>query len=118
MKKYLITGFLALLPIALTIAILKWVLDFFTEPFVSLLRPFLKHFEEVQGPLFLNHDSIVIFLTRILVLILLLVFAIGLGFFGQKFLKGALERLFNPLFLRIPFVKSVYGMSKDITKAV
>jgi uncharacterized membrane protein len=114
MKKYLLTGFATLLPIALTLMIIIWLIDFFTTPFVGIVEYFLRSYEESHGLSFLHHDTIVIIISRLIILAFLFFFTLLLGFFGRKITL----RFTSMLFARIPFINSVYRISKDVTKAV
>src|SRR5579885_3215196 len=71
MKKYLLTGFITLLPITLTIIIIVWLFDFFTTPFVGIMEKLLL--SEGGSSTLLKNPTFVVFLSRVLVLIFLFV---------------------------------------------
>jgi uncharacterized membrane protein len=113
MKKYLLAGIATLLPIALTVMIIVWLINLLTTPFIGIVESLLIHYEKSQGLSLLHHDTLVLFLSRLVILVFLFFFTLLLGFFGRKITL----RFTNLLFARIPFVNTVYRMSKEMTKA-
>ena len=57
MKKYFITGLVILLPLAVTIAIVVFIVNFLTKPFVGLFVGFLKEFDILNKGFFFSHPS-------------------------------------------------------------
>lgn len=113
MKKYLLTGLITLLPIAITIFIIVWLVDFFTEPFVGVAENFIIGFEKGEGFL-THHTRFVVFLARIASLLFLFGIIFLLGYIGQK-----LQRRYSSQILsRIPYVKGIYRFTKEITHAL
>ena len=118
MKKYLITGFIALLPLALTLIIANWLFNLFTAPLAGIMESAIIAYEDHLhlGPE--RHTYLVLFLSRFLALILLLVLIFILGICGHKFLNKFLLKIPEILFSRIPIVRTIFRLSQDITKAV
>lgn len=117
-KKYLIAGLIALLPIALTLMVISWLFNFFTAPFMGIAKSLVYLFENWTKIDIERHASLVLFISRVLTLILLLALTFLLGFLGRRlFFKPLADRVHNFL-MRIPFVKSVYRVSKEVTGAV
>lgn len=112
MKKYLLTGLVLLLPIVLTLMIIFFLFDLFTEPFFYFLSPLVEDL-----PFSLPH-SLVVFLSRMLSLLLLVVLIFLLGVITQLFIVDALARWSNRLIFRIPFISTVYRVSRDIFAAL
>ena len=112
MKKHLLTGLVILLPIALTLMIIFFLFDLFTEPFVSIVGPLV---DLIPYPL--DH-SVTLFLSRVLSLIFLCIFIFLLGFVTQIFLVKLLMNWGNRILFRIPFIKTVYRVSRDIFAAL
>ena len=48
MKKYFITGLVILLPLAVTIAIVVFIVNFLTKPFIGIVSGFLKDFNLIN----------------------------------------------------------------------
>lgn len=118
MKKYFFTGFVALLPLALTFIIVRWLFNLFTAPLAGITEAVILAYEKKWHLSLEHHDTFVIFLSRVLALILLLILILFLGFCGQKFLMRTFLKIPERLFSRIPLVGSIFRISKDVTKAV
>lgn len=114
MKKYFFTGLITLLPIALTLLIIRYLFDLFTDPFLGPIEHFLTLLNLNAN----QHQILLHLLSRLIVLILLVLFILGLGYLAQKFFVQSLVRLTQAILLKIPFVKTIYRLTKDITKAV
>ncbi len=106
MKKYLLTGLAILLPFVLTIAIIVYLFDLFTEPFLGIVQSIFPN------------ERISIFISRLIVFALLVLLIFILGFFARKFFFRALLNWSNALFSRIPFIKGIYKLTKDVTNAM
>ncbi len=118
MKKYFFTGFIALLPIALTFVIASWLFNLFTAPLAGITEAVIIASEKNLGLSLANHETLVLFISRVVALILLLVLIFLLGICGQKFLINVFSKIPERLFGHIPIVGTVFRLSKDITKAV
>jgi uncharacterized membrane protein len=117
MKKYLLTGLLTFLPLALTTVIVVYLFDLLTAPFVGLINDMVLNYEKNHGLNIEHYPKLVLFFSRVIVLILLMFIIFLLGFFGRKFFFNTLLKLTNKLLSRIPIVKSIYRISVDVTKA-
>jgi uncharacterized membrane protein len=118
MKKYFFTGFIALLPLALTLVIANWLFNLFTAPLAGIMESVIIAYEDQLHLSPERHATLVLFLSRVLALILLLVLVFVLGICGQKFLSKFLLKIPETLFSRIPLVRTIFRLSNDITKAV
>lgn len=118
MKKYFFTGFITLLPIALTLIIAVWLFDLFTTPLAGIMETLIRAYEKKWDLRLENHAKLVVFLSRVLTFILLLVLIFFLGVLGRKFLMNVFLRLTDKLFSHIPLVRTIYRLSNEITKAV
>lgn len=116
MKKYLLTGIITLLPIALTVIVIVWVFNLLTRPFAGIVEQMVIGFENLFGLDVYKHEQLVYFASRLITLILLFFALIILGFIANKFFFRSLINVFNKILLKIPIVKTIYGVSKDITQ--
>ncbi len=116
MKKHLLTGFVILLPVALTIMIIVFLFDLFTEPFVNIVGPLVDLLQK-KGNVVLPH-GLTLFISRLLSLIFLCVFIFILGVVTQLFLVKIVINWANQVLFRIPFIKTVYKVSRDIFAAL
>ncbi len=119
MKKNFITGLVLLLPIAVTIAVIGFIVNFLTQPFVGFVNRALSHFEFMQkGFLFLTPHQITSYTSKILILFALIVFTILLGIFTRWFLTKSLLNLGDKILQRIPIINTVYKTTQDIIKTL
>lgn len=118
MKKYFFTGFVTLLPLALTIIIAVWLFNLFTAPLAGIMEMVILHFEKKLGLTPEHYASLVFLLSRILALALLLLIIFLLGICGQKLMLNLFQKFPEKLFARIPFIRSIFRLSKEVTDAV
>jgi len=115
MKKYLITGLVILMPVVLTTMIIAFLFDFFTEPFVHIIGHFFAlvqmHFA------FTLSDGLTLFISRVLIIIFLFMFILTLGIVAHWFVIKKVLSGTHHLISRIPIVKSVYKISREIISA-
>ena len=115
MKKYLITGLVILLPIALTILVLTFLIDILTAPFFSIVHAVLSFLD--SNLLYLqNHTTLLLLISRLIVLIFLFVVIIILGYLANKLFFKFLINTFHKIMMKIPFIKKIYKIIRDITK--
>ncbi len=112
MKKSFITGLVILLPLVLTAIIAIFLFDLFTTPFVPLVRSVLNHF------FYTLPEEIIVFFSRLIGLLLLFLLILVLGFITRHFFFNKLLKWGNRIVYRIPFVKTVYKLSRDIFSAL
>jgi uncharacterized membrane protein len=116
MKKYFFAGFILLLPSALTLFIIFFLFDFFTTPFVPIVTELLKALQKFLP--FALHPDLNTLIARILALILLCVFVLLLGIVARWFLIRNLLQWANKLLSRIPLVKTIFHVSRDLFTAL
>lgn len=112
MKKYLITGVVILLPVALTAMIVFFLFDLFTAPFVPIVSAVLNKASISLSP------AVTLFFSRVIALVLLSVLITFLGMVAQQFFFRSLGKAGNWIIYKIPFVKTIYKVSKDIFTAL
>lgn len=116
MKKYLITGLIILMPLALTLFIIVFLFDLFTTPFVSIVSE-LVALIQTKLP-FQLPEGLAIFLSRVLSLILICALIFILGIFGRWFFIKSFLKWTNLAIARIPIVNSVYKISREVISAI
>lgn len=112
MRKHLLTGLIILLPAALTLMVIVFLVDLFTEPFIDLVSPLVELI-----PYKMPH-GFVLLLSRLFSLLFLCLFILLLGMVTQLFLVKLLINWTNRVLFRIPFIKTVYKVSRDIFAAL
>lgn len=115
MKKYLITGLVILLPIALTILVLAFLIDILTIPFVGMVHAVLSFLG--SNLLYLQHHAtILLLISRLIVLVFLFFIILILGYLGNKLFFKFLINTFHKIMMKIPFIKKIYKIVRDMTK--
>jgi uncharacterized membrane protein len=115
MKKYFVTGIVILLPLVVTIAVVIFLVNFLTQPFIGTVSATLaKHHIFDHGFLFLSQEQLVRYGSKILILIFLFLLTVILGMITRWFLIHALLRLGDKILHKIPFVNTVYKTTQDI----
>lgn len=116
MKKHLLTGLVVLLPIALTLMIVIFLVDFFTAPFVSIVNALLERIEFALQ--FKIPEQLFLPLSRIFSLLLLFLFILFLGVLAHGFITRKFLDFSHKMISRIPLIKTIYKVSKDIFSAL
>lgn len=115
MKKNFITGLVILLPLVITIAVLIFLINFLTEPFMGMVSGILSKFHIVnQGFLFFSPEQLLRYGSKVVILILLFVCTVSLGIIARWFFIHTLFRLGDKILHRIPIVNTVYKTTQDI----
>lgn len=119
MKKHFITGLVILLPLVITIAVAIFLVNFLTKPFVGMVSAILLKVNIInKGFFFLTPEQLVTYGAKLIILILLFLFIVGLGMITQWFLINTLIRLGDRILHRIPIVNTVYKTTQDIIKTL
>ena len=114
MKKYFLTGLVILLPIALTIIILLYLVDLFTDPLVGAVKNLLIFLPwDLE-----HHPHLVIFLARLSTLIIIFFITTLLGFLAHRFFFHKLFEFTNWVLTKIPIVKPIYVTIEKLTKMI
>lgn len=119
MKKYFITGLVILLPLALTTAIVIFVVNFLTKPFMGLFVDFLAKFDTLnKGFFFLTPHQLVLYGSKFLILICLFLFTLLLGMIARWFFFKTLLSISDKILHRIPLINKVYKTTQEIIKTI
>lgn len=119
MKKYFITGLATLLPLALTIVIVAFIVNLFTNPFIGIVQEFFRRHDLLETNfLFFTADQVQLYVSKILILTLLFFFIVILGMLTQWVIVHYFIRLGDYIFHRIPVVRTIYKTSQDVIKTI
>ena len=91
--------------------IAAFLFDLFTTPFVPIVKALLHYVPS------LPEEAIKIF-SRLIALVLLIIFIVILGMVARHFLFKNLAHITNRVLYKIPFVKTIYKVSRDIFAAL
>jgi uncharacterized membrane protein len=119
MKKYFFTGLGILVPLVATIAILVFLIDFLTKPFVATGTKWIAHWNLFpQGYIFLSQQEVAEYISRIFVLLFLIAITICIGLLTRWFFLNRFIKIFDNILLRIPLFSSLYKTCKEIIKTI
>ena len=119
MKKYVMTGLVMLLPLALTLWIISSLIHWLTEPFVGIAERILSAVGLIGTPiLFISAENVLLGLSQLLVLAALLSFIILIGAIGRHFFFRYLIRLSDAVLHKIPVISSVYKTSQELIQTL
>jgi uncharacterized membrane protein len=102
LRKWLLAGLLVIVPVAITVAVLKWIIDTLDQ--TLLILPHAWHPDQLIG---YHIPGFGVLLT---LGILLLVGGVARNFVGKK-----LVRLGDAIVTRIPVVRSIYSSVKQVS---
>lgn len=109
MRKILLTGLVVLLPLAITLWVVQFIVNLLTRPFIDLMMSFIQ----MTSFPFVS-ETILRTLSQVIILVALFVFIWLFGLFGQWFLINALLKAGDRLLDKIPVVRTVYKTTKQI----
>lgn len=112
-KKHFITGLVILLPIAVTVALLFFVINFLTEPFVGFIEKFLEPYDW-----YTKYYSPIRFSLQIAMLATLFLFTVMLGFLARLVAFKSLISLHEYVLHRIPIIKSIYKAAQQVIQTL
>ncbi len=119
LKKNLITGLVILLPIAVAFALLGFLINLFTAPFIDFVSGFLMKFNiRPEGFLFFTSEEVVRYISKLLILLLLVIITIFLGVITRWFVIHSLFSLTDKILKKIPVINTIYKASQEITKTI
>lgn len=116
MKKTFLAGLATLLPIAITLFVILFIVDFLTAPFVGIVEDLITHHGVTE--LAANHKYLLLFTSRVIVLILFLILVFILGVLGRKLFFSWFINLTHRIFYKIPIIKTIYKITREISSSV
>lgn len=111
MKKYFLTGLVTLLPLAVTIWVVRFLVRLLTNPFVGLVT-LLTDKLPIASP------QLIRTISQFLVLVGLVVLTFFLGLVARKLFFNQLIRFGDRIIAKIPIVNKVYKTSKEIVTSL
>lgn len=119
MKKYFITGLAILLPLTVTIAILVFLVNFLTKPFIGLVTKFISHTKIKEiGIHFFSSEKFILYSSKIIIVIGLILLTLVLGYIARWFFFKSLISLSDKILQKIPLVNKVYKTTQEIIKTL
>jgi uncharacterized membrane protein len=119
MRKYFITGLVFLLPLAMTLAIVMFIVNFLTTPFVDIVKNILEYFDLLdKGFLFLSAQQVQVVVSKMIILVLIFFVTAALGALGRWFFFHYMLNLWDYVLHRIPLVSSIYKACQEVIKTL
>jgi uncharacterized membrane protein len=119
MKKNFITGFAILLPLIITIAVIIFIVNLLTKPFMGIVSELLSNWGIVnRGFLFLSPEQALRYGSQLLILFCLFLVTLLIGIVARFFIVKSLFHIGDRLISRIPLVNTVYQTTQDIIKTL
>jgi uncharacterized membrane protein len=119
MKKHFVTGLMTLLPLAVTFAVVIFVFNLLTGPFVDLFSGILAYFHIGPDDLdILKSPKTFRIVTQMIILILLVGFTILLGVLTRWFFMHSLIHWGERVLHRIPFISPLYKACSDVVRTI
>lgn len=119
MKKYFFTGLIVLLPLAVTIAIFAFLVNFLTKPFIGFVSTILAKFDIINhGIFFFTPEQTLHYGSQILILIFLFFVTVVIGIVTEWLFFKSLLKLGDRILHKIPLVNTVYKTTQDIIKTL
>lgn len=112
MRKYFVTGLVLLLPLAVTVAVLNFIITLLTKPFKAFVENLIARLG-VSPDTFGVHAS-----STLLILITLFVFTVCLGMVTRWFFFKTLIHWGDSLLHKIPVINKVYKTVQEIIKTI
>lgn len=113
MKKYFITGLVILLPLAVTIVLVAFIINILTQPFVGLIEQFFVGLEW-----YTKYSVVVHIILQIILLFGLFFFTVLLGFLARIVVFKSLLSVYDYVLHRIPIIKTVYKSTQQVIKTI
>lgn len=113
MRKYFITGLIILLPFAVTVALVFFVLNFLTQPFIGLIEHFLE-----DRDWYARFYTPIHFALQIALLFFLFFFTVLLGFLARVVVFKSLLSIYDYILHRIPVIKTIYKATQQVIKTL
>src|SRR3989338_737795 len=119
MKKHFLTGLVILLSLAVTLAVVGFIVNFLTKPFIGFVSALLTRLDIInRGIFFLSPDQTLRYGSQLLILVILFFATLILGMVTEWFFIKALFRLGDTILHKIPLVNTVYKTTQDIIKTL
>lgn len=117
MRKNLLSGLIILLPLAITLWVIVFIVDLLTDPFIVHVQQFLLFLTNHHFSL-KNHHTLLTLTSRMTILFALFIFVLILGYLGKKIFFHWIVKKIHILMLKTPLINSVYKACHDIISAV
>lgn len=113
MKKTFITGLVILLPIAVTILLVRFFFNLLTKPFVGAIGPTLAYFHLGEV-----HPTLTYLVSQVLILVVLFLATLLIGTLTRWFFVHSLITYGERLLQRVPLISPIYNTCREVIKTI
>lgn len=118
MKKHFLTGLALLLPVVLTLAIVVFLVNLLTDPFVNAIEGVINY-NSVNHPSWnINQSTGLLLIIRLLILGMIFLFILLIGFLTRSFFMYSMMRMADQMIHRIPFINRIYKSIQDVIQTL
>lgn len=119
MRKDFFAGLTILLPIVLTLIILRILVNLITAPFLGLATTLVSGILPAEGSfLFFSHAFLVTILSKLFIIAVLAGTIFAIGYIGGHFIVEYLFQKGERLTQKVPIIRQIYKWTKDVAKLV
>jgi len=119
MRKSFITGIAILLPLALTIAIVIFLVNLLTGPFLGIVQGVMDYYNILpDGFWIFSSKQIKLWLSKVLILVFLALFTVLVGILTRWFVVHSLIKMGDYILHRIPFFNTLYITFQDVFQTI
>ncbi len=117
MKKYFFTGLVILLPLTVTIAVVVFLVNLLTKPFLGFVSHFLSLTKLQNFQLFMiPPEKLIRYGSQFLIIVGLFFITLLLGLIGRWVIFRFFFSISDKIIQKIPLVNKVYKTTQDIIK--
>ena len=115
MKKHFIAGLILLLPLTLTIALIVFVVNFLTKPFMGIVSRVISTTNAASEGFFIfSPQQVIKYGSQFTILVCLFLLILILGMFARWYFFHWLIQLGEKILHRLPVISKIYRTFKDI----
>lgn len=117
MKKYFLTGLATLLPLAVTLYVVIFVVQFLTRPFIGIATKLLSGIP-IGSFGWISREQWIYLISQVLILISLFVFLLLLGVIARRLFFNTLINWGERLLQKIPLFNKIYKAAREVIRSL
>jgi len=119
MKKSFVTGLAILLPLAMTIVVIAFIVNLLTEPFLDMVKGVLNYYGIFSHDLgWISSEKVQLYLSKFIILVLIFGFTLLLGFLTRWVIVHYFIKIGDQLLHRIPLFNTIYKTFQEVSQTI
>ena len=115
MKKDFLAGLVILLPVVLTIIIVRFFINLLTKPFLGILTAISQRYEWLSSSFnYLPGEEIKLVISKLLILTILFFILLAIGFLGRLFIVNTFLQIADKVLHYIPLINKIYKSIQEV----